>query len=110
MNSEEFGNYIQKVKSSPNGSWWRGLCPAHNDKNPSLYWFESNVSGRVVVRCRSGCSFEQILSALNLTEGDLSGVYIQGSSRKDSRNKGKKRYPNRQRDLLEQAIKKGSTL
>tara|TARA_R100000501_G_C2513806_1_gene44166 strand:+ start:101 stop:433 length:333 start_codon:yes stop_codon:yes gene_type:complete len=110
MNSEQFSNFIQKAKSSPNGSWWRGLCPAHNDKNPSLYWFESNVSGRVIVKCRSGCTTENILSALNLNGEDLSGVRIQRPSRKDSRYKGKKRYRHRQRLLLEKAIKKGSSL
>jgi len=110
VNCEEFSSYVKKAKSSPNGSWWRGLCPAHDDKNPSLYWFESNVSGRVIVKCRSGCTTESILSALNLNGEDLSGVRIQRPSRKDSRYKGKKRYRHRQRDLLEQAIKKGSSL
>ena len=111
MNSEQFSNLIQKAKSSPNGSWWRGLCPAHTDKNPSLYWFNSNVSGRVVVKCRSGCTTESILSALNLKGEDLSDhIRVQRPSRKDSRYKDKKRYRNRQRDLLEKAIKKGSSL
>ena len=90
MNCEEFGSYIKKARSSPNSSWWRGLCPSHNDKNPSLYWFESNVSGRVVVKCRSGCTTMDILSSLNLKEEDLSGVRVQRPSRKDSRNKNKK--------------------
>ena len=113
MNIEEFSTHIQKAKGSPGGSWWRGLCPAHNDKRPSLYFFESNKTGRIVVRCRTGCSEENILSALNLKKEDLNGdrIHLQGHYGSGTGSKNPKRFRlRRQRDLLEKAIKDNSPL
>ena len=113
MNLEEFSTHIQKAKGSPGGSWWRGLCPAHNDKRPSLYFFESNKTGRIVVRCRTGCTEENILSALNLKKEDLNGdnrIHLQGHYGSGAGGQNSKSYPRRQRDLLEKAIKDNSPL
>ena len=110
MNADEFAHHVQRAKKR--SGWYTGLCPAHNDRNPSLSWKDS-TTGRegVSVKCFTGCSREEILSALNLKEEDISGgIRVQRPFRKGSRNQSKKGYRHRQRDLLEKAIKKGNTL
>lgn len=53
------------------GKGWTALCPAHDDKNPSLGISEA-ADGKVLVKCQSqGCSFSQIASALDLKESDF---------------------------------------
>ena len=44
------------------GSEWVALCPAHEDRNPSLSIRVRN--GRVLVHCHAGCSQASVLSAL----------------------------------------------
>ena len=49
---------------------WQALCPAHDDKDPSL-----SVSlvdeGKVLVKCHAGCKGTEIMSALGLPMGVL---------------------------------------
>lgn len=50
------------------GGTWCGvygiaLCPAHGDTRPSLS-LSNAASGRLLARCHTGCSFDQILDAL----------------------------------------------
>jgi hypothetical protein len=52
--------------SSTKGLW---LCPAHDDKNPSLS--VTKVAGTVLIHCFAGCRPEDVLSALGLTLQDL---------------------------------------
>jgi putative DNA primase/helicase len=54
----------QKIKNGCNV-----LCPAHNDKNPSLSVSHNN--GKILLDCKAGCELQQILASLNLTEVDL---------------------------------------
>lgn len=49
---------------------WQARCPAHDDRSPSLS-IRAGQDGRVLVHCFAGCVLEGILSALNLTRGDL---------------------------------------
>ena len=52
------------------GARWKALCPAHADRQPSL----SVGVGRdrqVLLKCFAGCTFEQVLAALDLKKGDL---------------------------------------
>ena len=37
-------------------------CPAHNDRNPSLS--VSDVNGKTLVKCFSGCTQEEVIGAL----------------------------------------------
>jgi hypothetical protein len=56
----------------PRGSDERGytaLCPAHDDRSPSLAVRERG--GRVLVHCFTGCTAEAILDALALEWTDL---------------------------------------
>ncbi len=41
---------------------WTGLCPAHNDTQPSFSI--SNQKGNLLLYCHAGCKFEEILTAL----------------------------------------------
>lgn len=45
-------------------SRWSARCPAHADKSPSLSIREDNT--RVLIRCFSGCSAQEIVSSLGL--------------------------------------------
>ena len=55
---------LEKVKRTGKGNWL-ACCPAHDDKNPSLTMHQAD-DGRVLVRCWSGCSFEEIVNAVGL--------------------------------------------
>jgi CHC2 zinc finger len=48
---------------------WMALCPAHDDRNPSLSIRKAR--GKVLVHCFAGCSTEAVLDALRLSWGDL---------------------------------------
>src|SRR5581483_68338 len=50
-------------------SSWRCRCPAHADKNGSLY--VSAGDGRILVYCHGGCDYRSILAALDLTQAAL---------------------------------------
>lgn len=54
-----------------NGSGWLALCPAHEDKKPSLSVKEEG--NRLLLHCFAGCTFEQILGALNLDHHSNNG-------------------------------------
>lgn len=53
-----------------NGAGYMAICPAHDDHNPSLS-IKVGDTGKVVLRCFAGCTFEQVLSACGLTSDDL---------------------------------------
>lgn len=46
-------------------------CPAHDDHNPSLA-IDIGEGGRVLLHCRAGCTFDDVLRALGMTPADLS--------------------------------------
>lgn len=45
---------------------WVAVCPAHNDKSPSLH-VKENEDGRVLIHCKAGCGANEVISAINLT-------------------------------------------
>jgi putative DNA primase/helicase len=47
-----------------NGSGWQALCPAHEDRNPSLSVHERD--GRILLFCHAGCTPEAVCSALGI--------------------------------------------
>ena len=61
-------NRLDKVKAT--GSGWLSLCPAHEDRNPSLSLSEGN-DGRVLIHCHAGCEFDSIVDALGVSVKDL---------------------------------------
>ena len=52
---------LQGVRKAKSG--YKALCPAHDDKNPSLSVTEGD-GGNVLVNCFAGCTFEAIRDAL----------------------------------------------
>ncbi len=55
-NIEHIANTLGKATKSGNG--YQCLCPAHEDKNPSLSITE--VNGKLLFHCHAGCSYESI--------------------------------------------------
>lgn len=67
MKMTDFLNKLSQVKR--NGEGWKAQCPAHADRSPSLSVKEEN--GKILVKCFSGCSAENICAALDLEVKDL---------------------------------------
>jgi 5S rRNA maturation endonuclease (ribonuclease M5) len=76
--SKHLSQFIEKLKlitgHTPSGpdstGWYSAICPAHEDKNPSLR-FILNDNGRIGLHCNVGCKEESILDRLGLEEKDL---------------------------------------
>ena len=51
------------------GDQYKTLCPAHDDKTPSLAVTEKD--GKILLKCWAGCSANEITSALGLKLSDL---------------------------------------
>lgn len=62
-------NHFAGVKK--NGAGWMALCPAHEDKNPSLSIREEN--GKVLLYCHAGCTYEAVRAAAGIDKADLNG-------------------------------------
>jgi len=52
------------------GDGWQALCPAHDDRAPSLTITES-PDGKTLLHCHAGCTPESICSAVGLKLSDL---------------------------------------
>jgi len=59
---------LEQVRKS--GASWTARCPAHQDRNPSLS-IKVADDGRVLVKCHAGCTFEEIVRAVELEPSDL---------------------------------------
>ncbi len=68
MNQNQFLSHLQGVRRSGRG--YIALCPAHEDKNPSLS-VSAGEDGRILLKCHAGCSAEAVTEALGLTVRDL---------------------------------------
>ncbi|MBU2820332.1 hypothetical protein HF288_03120 [Acidithiobacillus caldus] len=49
---------------------WIALCPAHDDRRPSLSIREAE-DGKILLKCWTGCGAAEIVSALGLSLADL---------------------------------------
>src|SRR6266478_3022948 len=61
-------NRLRGVKK--NGAGWVALCPAHEDKKPSLSIKEA-ADGKALLRCFAGCELDAICAALQCGKRDL---------------------------------------
>ena len=52
-----------------NGRQVSALCPAHDDRTPSLSITDGN--DRVLIKCQAGCDTDDIITELGLTRADL---------------------------------------
>ena len=50
-------------KPRKHGKGYQALCPAHEDKSPSLSISEGSRAP-VLIKCFAGCTFEQVMTAL----------------------------------------------
>jgi hypothetical protein len=62
-----FCSKLEKVKPTSNGI--EALCPAHDDKSPSLT--ASFTKDKILFKCQAGCSFESVVSALGMEENQF---------------------------------------
>lgn len=69
MSIEDFLGRLEKVTSDGKGGWM-ACCPAHDDHNPSMH-VNLGSDGRILVKCFTGCSTEEIVGALGLKLADL---------------------------------------
>lgn len=49
---------------------WTACCPAHEDRSPSLAITETD-DGRILLKCFSGCSVQEIVGAIGMDMTDL---------------------------------------
>jgi putative DNA primase/helicase len=69
MEMSQIKSLLKGVRDTGNDKFMC-LCPAHDDKNPSLQvWLDENEY--IAINCYAGCSIDIILQKLNLTIGDL---------------------------------------
>ena len=68
MNIASLLSRLEKVKW--NGTDGTALCPAHEDRNPSLT-FKLATDGKILLKCWAGCTVYDICSALELDISDL---------------------------------------
>lgn len=63
---------LERADCAPrkNGRGWQALCPAHDDKHPSLSINEGR-EGRALLKCMTGCETAAVLTALRLDWGAL---------------------------------------
>lgn len=72
MTDAELFDILRAMNLRPrrNGSQWVSLCPAHEDRTPSL---SAGVKGgRLLLFCHAGCPFMVVLHALGLRGSDRS--------------------------------------
>lgn len=70
MKIEEFLSYLKNVKRVRENQYM-ALCPAHNDKNPSLSIGLSENKKQILLHCYAGCSADDVLNTVGLKKKDL---------------------------------------
>ncbi|MGB9792113.1 MAG: DUF927 domain-containing protein [Thermacetogeniaceae bacterium] len=68
MTLDEFLSRLKGVRRC--GSGWKALCPAHDDKNPSLH-ISQGGDGQILLHCFAGCAVEDICKALGIDVKNL---------------------------------------
>lgn len=77
MHNNPINNLLTKLakvtakKPTKNGlNQWQALCPAHDDKSPSLVITEC-TNGTVLLKCWAGCTTDEIVKSIQLELKDL---------------------------------------
>ena len=70
-NNQTFNRIVEQTKatSTGTGGQYSGLCPAHNDSSPSLSL--TLTEDRILIKCHSGCSINEICSGFGIKKSDL---------------------------------------
>jgi hypothetical protein len=71
---------LEKVQSIGNGRY-KALCPAHDDRSPSLAIKDDD--GRLLLHCFCGCDTADVLGAIGLTFADIMPNKSSGNFKKD---------------------------
>ena len=66
MKLDEVLDRLEGVKQR--GSGYAAICPAHQDRSPSLSVDETE-DGNVLLKCHAGCSFDEIAQAIGMNGG-----------------------------------------
>lgn len=66
--AERVATLLKKARRTPNG--YHACCPAHEDKNPSL--FLADGQDGLALKCYAGCSYRDIVTALERLGAQLS--------------------------------------
>lgn len=61
---EDILSRLEKVRRTGPVNWI-ACCPAHGDRNPSMTLRDAE-DGKILVNCKAGCSFEEIVNALGI--------------------------------------------
>jgi hypothetical protein len=62
---------LEQLKDTrAHNGYFKALCPAHDDREPSLSVSEGE-DGRALIKCFAGCAFEDIVTAIGLEMKDL---------------------------------------
>ena len=66
-----FSDIVERTQAKPIGTSGRfnGLCPAHDDKAPSLSITLEN--DRILLYCHTGCTIDEICLSLGIEQTDL---------------------------------------
>jgi putative DNA primase/helicase len=78
MTPEAIARQLGGPKAKKSGKGWKTLCPAHEDKDPSLS-IGNGDNGKIVVHCHKGCSQDQVIAALRAT-----GITLNGQAREQA--------------------------
>jgi len=61
---------ITKTGAKKQGAGWRGYCPSHKDKTPSLSITQA-ADGMILLNCFANCDNKAVCADLNITQADL---------------------------------------
>jgi DNA-directed RNA polymerase specialized sigma24 family protein len=75
LSPEQLARELGGDKARRTGNEWSTLCPAHNDRNPSLS-IKTGDSGATVVICRTGCAQEAVIAAIAAKGFKLNDVVL----------------------------------
>lgn len=87
MTIDEFLGKLEKVQSDGKGGWV-ACCPAHDDTTPSMH-VNLGDDGRILVHCFTGCTVEEICSAIGIEVKDLMAEKPSKGKRRKGSGKGK---------------------
>src|ERR1051325_421559 len=59
-----FPEFLDAVEAKPCGGQWAALCPAHDDRRPSLS-IALGENGGILLHCFAGCEFDDVTTALS---------------------------------------------
>jgi hypothetical protein len=55
----------------------KAICPAHPDRDPSLYLDYDSAKGLTLVRCRAGCDFSAVMAELGVPKPAIHDDYLE---------------------------------